>query len=942
MVQRYNILGRYTNQYLCLCSRAWSVEVSHGKIRVRPEFRYINCQNELTCAIDDLDFAADYVVCVFVKTIDGKTIYMRGVSFSTSDVSVVTRPATNITACSATLNGYAPNGILSVKARGFRWRVKGTSEYNIVYASSDFAATVENLFPDTNYEYQAFIQTTDGNMLYGGTLNFTTLTLSISVNCTGVIYKSITLKGNINVKIVADIIIEYKKSSESTFNSVVVKSDEYGHFDVNLINLTPGTYYDYKATISHLFGNRQQYATTSVESCKTLDVLVQTLTPIIGNQTTSVLNGQVVLRGEANGVSDAGTVGFEMALNTIATAEVLTYLTTLEGTTFSVTRVDVKKGEYKYRAFYREDDYIVYGSWVTFEIDGSVIDEPKEAYAVYKDSTLTFYYDNLIRTRIGIIYRYDANEFRTSKDDGWAKHFHDAQVNTVVFDPSFGDFHELTTTRYWFGHKEKSILTEFRGMQYLNTEYVTDMSWMFWNCVSLSEIDLSHLDTHNVTTMIGMFFYCKKLKTLDLTYFNTEKVTDMMQMFSGCSGLVQVDLSSFNTQNVKAMSRMFTNCDNLKSLDLSNFNTSNVVTMNDMFQNCSRLVSLDVSSFNTEKVYNMAQMFHEDHCLKDLDLSSFNTKNVTTMHYMFCECYSLTHLEISTFVTTNVTDMGGMFRGCSGLTILDVSGFKTDNVTNMSSMFSSCRSLTNLDVSGFKTDNVTDMRSMFSGCSGLTSLDVSGFKTDNVTDMSAMFSGCRGLTSLDVSGFKTDNVTNMLSMFSGCSGLTSLDASSFKTDNVMDMSDMFAGCSGLASLNVSGFKTDKVMDMGGMFYNCSNLTSLNLSDFDTSKVTDMSSMFRGCTDLTSLDLRNLDTSKVTNMSFMFNDCSSLTSLNLRNLDTSELRNIENMFYGCSGLTNLNLSGFNTSNVTDMSSIFYYCCPIKVRSSIDSIKIGGQT
>ena len=35
MVQRYNILGRYTNQCLCLCSHAWPVEVSHGKIRVR-------------------------------------------------------------------------------------------------------------------------------------------------------------------------------------------------------------------------------------------------------------------------------------------------------------------------------------------------------------------------------------------------------------------------------------------------------------------------------------------------------------------------------------------------------------------------------------------------------------------------------------------------------------------------------------------------------------------------------------------------------------------------------------------------------------------------------------------------------------------------------------------------------------------------------------------
>ena len=41
MVQRYNILGRYTNQYLCLCSHAWSVEVSHGKIRVRLK---IKCQ----------------------------------------------------------------------------------------------------------------------------------------------------------------------------------------------------------------------------------------------------------------------------------------------------------------------------------------------------------------------------------------------------------------------------------------------------------------------------------------------------------------------------------------------------------------------------------------------------------------------------------------------------------------------------------------------------------------------------------------------------------------------------------------------------------------------------------------------------------------------------------------------------------------------------------
>ena len=49
MVQRYNILGRYTNQCLCLCSHAWPVEVSHGKIRVRLlQLNFPDSQTELS------------------------------------------------------------------------------------------------------------------------------------------------------------------------------------------------------------------------------------------------------------------------------------------------------------------------------------------------------------------------------------------------------------------------------------------------------------------------------------------------------------------------------------------------------------------------------------------------------------------------------------------------------------------------------------------------------------------------------------------------------------------------------------------------------------------------------------------------------------------------------------------------------------------------------
>ena len=47
------------------------------------------------------------------------------------------------------------------------------------------------------------------------------------------------------------------------------------------------------------------------------------------------------------------------------------------------------------------------------------------------------------------------------------------------------------------------------------------MSWIFSSCVGLSSIDLSPLDTNNVTDTSFMFYGCTGLKTLDLTPMNT-------------------------------------------------------------------------------------------------------------------------------------------------------------------------------------------------------------------------------------------------------------------------------------------------------------------------------------------------------------------------------------------------------------------------------------
>ena len=297
------------------------------------------------------------------------------------------------------------------------------------------------------------------------------------------------------------------------------------------------------------------------------------------------------------------------------------------------------------------------------------------------------------------------------------------------------------------------------------------MRYMFYNCSSLTSLDVSNFDTAKVPDMNGMFYNCSKLTSLDVSNFNTAKVTSMGSMFCNCSSLTNLDVSNFNTANVTNMYGMFYNCSSLTNLDVSSFNTANVTNMYGMFYNCSKLTSLDVSNFNTAKVTSMGSMFCNCSSLTNLDVSNFNTANVTNMYGMFSNCSKLTSLDLSNFDTANVTDMGWMFCTCSSLTNLDLSSFNTANVTDMGYMFCYCSSLTNLDVSNFNTANVTNMYGMFSNCSKLTSLDLSNFDTANVTDMGWMFCTCSSLTSLDVSNFDTANVTDMGYMFSGDSKL---------------------------------------------------------------------------------------------------------------------------------------------------------------------------
>jgi len=369
---------------------------------------------------------------------------------------------------------------------------------------------------------------------------------------------------------------------------------------------------------------------------------------------------------------------------------------------------------------------------------------PLEAYAVLSDdhATLTFYYDENKDSRNGM----SVGPFNNGS--AWGDYVKD--ITTVVFDDSFAKCTSITSTAYWFYRFENLITIE--GLKNLNTENVTSMLLMFYQCSSLESLDLSSFKTSNVTNMEQMFGYCSKLKSLNVSSFDTRSVKSMFLMFYGLSSLTSLDVSNFTNDNVTNMRMMFGGCSNLSSLNLSNFTTGKVEDMESMFSSCSSLTSLDLSSFNTSNVTNMSKMFAYCSSLKSLDLSSFDTSKLNTLFYLFYECTGLESVNVSSFNTAEVTDMRCVFYNCVNLKNLDVSNFDTSKAEDIGGMFFGCSSLTSLDVSNFNTSNVKNMWGLFGDCANLETIYCDD-TWDATIPSRAMFLGCNKL-----SGYNSDEV----------------------------------------------------------------------------------------------------------------------------------------------------------------------------------------
>ena len=585
-----------------------------------------------------------------------------------------------------------------------------------------------------------------------------------------------------------------------------------------------------------------------------------------------------------------------------------------------------------------------------------------EAYTCYTSSnaTLTFYYDDLRSTRTGTTYDLNTG----NNDTDWESDGTNDNVGKVVFDPSFADARP-TTTYAWF--YEMVNLQSIQGLRYLNTSQVTQMSWMFGYCTSLTAIDVGSFNTAKVIDMVGMFGGCWNLQGLDLTSFNTSKVKDMYGMFNDCGSLKTIYvLEGWTTAAVTRSTDMFSGCASLVGGQGTTYDESNpkdktyahidgypspgyfTISINEeayacyTYDNTLSFYYDRIRSFRSTRTYDLntgadspgwlTDFINEDVTQVVIDPSFANARPTSTKQWF----YAMLNLE-----------------SIQGLRHLN-----TNMVTNMCSMFGSCTSLTEIDLSGFQTSRVTNMQSMFLACWNVERLDLTSFNTANVTEMNWMFDECQSLETIIVGdGWSTAAVANSIDMFKNCTNLvggqgTTYDAShvdktyahlDYGTSNPgyftaqLEAYVMYNGSAMALTFyydNQRKYRSATTYDLNTSTYNPDWITNspgrVNHVVFDPSFAgARPSSTWHWFASMINLQdvtgMEYLNTSNVGYMGYMFYDCMTLTALDLSNFNTADVVRTDYMFYNCNNLrTIFGGDGWNTNRVALSTNMFYSC------------------
>ena len=364
-----------------------------------------------------------------------------------------------------------------------------------------------------------------------------------------------------------------------------------------------------------------------------------------------------------------------------------------------------------------------------------------EVYTVYdsETATLTYYCDDqrLFRTD-GIVELYDPDDVEAVRFKGYNE-----EVQTIVMDESMKGALLTSMHSMFYGGSELDELTgyyinyslsnakDIEGFGLLVTDKVTDMSYMFYGCASLPELDFVTFNTANVWRMDHMFEGCSNLSTI-YCYENwsaSERLTSSDDMFAGCYVLVGGESTSCDGENTidKAYARpdgieghgYFTAVKKLYTVF-----EEEIATLTYYYDNELALHPGVLEYYTPQKGHDIVRFKGYADKIKyvviDPSMRKLRLKSLANMFDGMTALESIVGLDFIDYCA--VTDMYAMFRNCASLQELDVTPVKTARVKNFNGMFYGCSSLKELDVTGFEIGSARDMSNMFAYCTKLKTL----------------------------------------------------------------------------------------------------------------------------------------------------------------------------------------------------------------------------
>ena len=279
-----------------------------------------------------------------------------------------------------------------------------------------------------------------------------------------------------------------------------------------------------------------------------------------------------------------------------------------------------------------------------------------------------------------------------------------------------------------------------------NVSNVTTIQSMFYNCTSVEHIIIPQMQTSTLTgSQTSVYYYCMALQEIDLSWIKpiTSAVTNISYFFYNCRSLTEINIpEGWDVTGCTASEtffRIFSYCHRLQRITgISNWDASNYnYSLNLMFVEDHALMELDIKNWCPHPT-TLYQMFSGCQSLQEIDLTGWHWENMTgtALASTFNNCNSLTAIKGIEHAgdSGNVTSCDSTFQSCTSLTsIPNISTWNMAKITTCTNMFNSCYSLKSLTISNWTLTKCTTITNMFRYCYSLQELELTGWSLPALT-----------------------------------------------------------------------------------------------------------------------------------------------------------------------------------------------------------------